>query len=409
MSGATGEMSREGAGARSRVAVVRCPDYDAPTVASAMDEAIGLLGGARAALPVRVGGHVLVKPNVLAPFPPERPIDTHPALVAAAVALARAAGAGRVSVGDSSGGAALTGRTARALAVSGIAGAARSAGADVVNFDAGGAREVAGRGGRRLYLAPAALDADAIINLPKLKTHGLTIITGAVKNLYGCVPGGRKTAYHREYPRSEDFAGLLVDIYGAVYLGRPALTVVDAVWALDGLGPGAGGNPRRVGLILAGTDGVAVDAVCALLAGLPPLRMPTCRLAAAAGLGVADPDRIDIVGLPLSEARPDRFVLPITTSFIKYAPAPVVRAAVTLLRARPVVEASRCTGCGTCAATCPSGAMRVEGGQAHIDLHRCLDCLCCQENCPEAAVLLRRRFALPRRSPRRSPRRAGRN
>lgn len=379
---------------RARVAVVRCLDYDQGSVAAAVGEAVELLGGLAAVLPMPAGGTALIKPNVLAPCPPQSAVDTHPAVVAAAVALARAAGAGRVAVGDSSGGGAVAGRTARALEASGIAAAAAAAGAELSNFDAGGVRTLQGRAGRRLYLAPAALDAAAIINLPKLKTHGLTVITGAVKNLYGCVPGTRKTAYHREYPKNADFAGLLVDIYSAVCAGRPSLVVMDAVVALDGMGPGAGGRPRPLGLIVCGTDGVAVDAVAAMLINFPPSAVPTCRAAAAAGAGVADPARIDVVGLPLAEARAARFDVPAVARLVRYAPAPLVRAAVSLMRARPAVDPARCVACGTCAAACPAGAIAISGGAARIDLGRCLDCLCCQESCPEAAVLLRRRFRL---------------
>ncbi|MCL6449992.1 MAG: DUF362 domain-containing protein [Acetobacteraceae bacterium] len=374
------------------MAVVECASYAAAEVEAALKRALDLIGGLDGVF--GPGERVLLKPNVLSPAPPERAVCTHPTLVAAMARLVSAAG-GVPVVGESSGGSAhREGRTGRALRLSGIHAAAEGAGAALENFDA---RPPAllprpeGRGG--LYLAQAVREAGAVINLPKLKTHSLTVITGAIKNLFGCVPGTLKTEYHRTHPSVAELSALLCDIYALV---RPRLTVMDAVLAMEGPGPSAG-HPRWLGLILAGADGVAVDAVASRILGLPPLSVPTTRRAAEQGLGLADPSRVEVVGLPLERARERArpFSLSPAAPIMPWVPGPLVRAVVGLLKVVPAVDEARCSGCRTCALNCPAGAVRLEPrGRPAIDRRRCIECLCCQELCPEQAVRLRSRNPL---------------
>jgi len=132
------------------------------------------------------------------------------------------------------------------------------AGIELVNFEASGSTEI-DAGDYRLYVANPVLEADVIINLPKLKTHTLTLMTGAVKNMFGTVPGFRKAEMHKIFPGHREFAAMIVELFSHV---RPALNIMDAVLAMEGNGPSSG-SPRELGLVAVSDDAVALDAVMA--------------------------------------------------------------------------------------------------------------------------------------------------
>jgi len=374
-----------------RVALARCADYAREEVREAVRRALTAVGGPGDG--IRPGTRVLLKANLLSPRPPGRAVTTHPAVVAAVTAVLRGFGAD-VWVGDSSGGAVLgQSLTAAALEVSGVARAAREAGARVLNFDQEGVVAVPNRGHTRdvfpvFYLSRPVAEADLVVNLPKLKTHSLTVLTGAVKNVLGCLPGLQKADCHRVAPRVEELAALLCDLYRTV---RPALTLMDAVVAMEGNGPGAG-RPRHVGALLAGHDGVAVDTVAAMLVGLHPQVVPTTAAAAAMGTGTARYEDVVPVGDHLEELKVRGFRLP-TGMFLRALtgrlPRPLVRWALELGRVSPVIDAERCTACGLCRASCPVGAITPETGPPRVNKYCCVGCLCCHELCPEQAVTLR--------------------
>lgn len=389
--GAATAASGSGPG-MSTVAVVRCESYDQGLVDDAVREAVRLsaaVGGLAG-----LDGPVLVKPNVLAARPPEDAVDTHPAVVAAVIAALRELGAGDITVGDSSGGAgARRDVTDEALQVSGIARAAAGRGARVVSFDREDAVSIPsprGPDGPALILARRPLEARCLVSVPKLKTHTLTLLTGAVKNLYGAVPGAAKREYHRRNPSLAEFAALLADIVAVL---RPALHVVDAVVAMEGSGPSAG-TPRRVGLIVAGTDPVAVDAVLAAVAGIAPERVPTTRVAAQRGLGQGDLRRIRVAGTPLAEVLVPGFRLPAAAGVVPHVPPFLTRLAVSLAVTRPTFRQEACTRCGVCVAQCPADALVLGRHRPAVDDERCIACFCCHELCPNQAVTVRYRHPL---------------
>lgn len=387
------------AAASTTVAVVRCESYDQPEVDRAVRLAVAACLGEDWAAGVKEP--VLVKPNVLNPRRPEEGVCTHPAVLKAVLSTLRDAGVRDLSVGDSSGGSGVKPTaTDRALEVSGLAAAARELGARVRSFDHEEAVSVPNPRGpqfRPLVLARPAVEASRegwLWSVPKFKTHALTTLTGAVKNLFGTVPGAAKRETHRANPSIESFANALVDI--AVVL-RPTLTVVDAVTAMEGEGP-SGGSLVKLGLIVAGTDPVAVDAVLAALVGLEPRRVPTTRLGAERGLGEADLSRIRVVGTSISEARARRFRLPVVSAVARRAPAALTRAAISLMVTRPAFLAERCTRCAVCAKNCPVGALSVTQADRvpRLDSDRCIACYCCHELCPNQAVYIRWRHPVAR-------------
>ncbi|WP_418791632.1 DUF362 domain-containing protein [Phosphitispora sp. TUW77] len=366
-----------------QVSVCRCGDYSQQRVNAAVHAAMELIGGMERF--VRPGQKVLLKVNALTMRLPEEAVTTHPAVIRAVAAEVKKAG-GIIQVGDSSGGI-IAGQapTTKTFEISGIARAAQEAGAELVNFDSAGIVPVAAEGPiQTLYLAKPVMEADVVISLPKLKTHSLTILTGAVKNMYGCVPGHRKSEYHGMAPRLKDFARVLVDIYG---LTRPALTIMDGIIGMEGNGPSAG-SPRNTGLVLAAEDGVALDAVVAHLVGVPPSKIHTTRIAHQRGLGIGDMSKIEVLGEKLETLKIKDFDLP-SNSIFEVIPGFLVSGALGILKARPVIAEDVCVGCSLCMDSCPVQAMEMPGKYPVIDYNKCISCLCCQELCSRKAVRMK--------------------
>ncbi len=329
-------------------------------------------------LPV-AGKTVLVKPNILGAVEPERHVCTHPAVVRAATSALERRGAGRVLVGDNSGMRAYGSNEHAARA----AGILEVAGNRYVNLGASPvATPVTSDFADRLAFSREVLEADLLINLPKMKTHVATGITGAVKNTFGHLVGGEKTRLHREARGPDAFARAVLDVY---QVRPPDLSILDAVVAMEGQGP-SGGRPRTVGRILASDNAVALDAVMAAMMGIEPRRVPLLRIAAERGLGPIDLGKIQIEG-PL-EVIP-RFKVPSVGMGLGTA---VSRLAATILVTRPKVRRAKCVKCGSCAEACPVEAIAMTPSGPMIDYKKCIVCFCCHEMCRYEAMTLSRRM-----------------
>ena len=322
----------------------------------------------------------LLKPNLLSPTASSKAVTTHPSVVEAVARTLMRAGI-RVAVGDSPG----RGDTLQAAAASGIADACKRAGAELREF----AEEVQvkhpeGQICKEFVLAREVAQRPVLVNVAKMKTHGFMVYTGAVKNLFGCVPGTRKAALHLRYPGEEEFGTMLLDLLTLI---RPAVSILDAVVAMDGNGPSQG-RPRPFGALLASTDAVALDVVALELAGVDPMKVPYLRRAREAGIGETHLENIEIVGEPVESLRVEDFALPDSVG-----PRSVLRLgerARRFVTASPWVSAPECAGCGQCARSCPAQAIEVRGGRVVIDYSACIRCYCCHEMCPVGAVKLRR-------------------
>ena len=368
----------------SIVSIVRRADYTRANVEAALGEALRLaeLESAFA------GRKVLLKPNLLSARKPEDAVTTHPEVVRAAGRIALAHGC-EAAVGDSP---PFAGQNpekyARLCEITGMSAVARDLGIELVRFE-GSFSTVAqpdGRFYKSFEIAEAVLDADVIVNISKLKTHGLTAFTGAVKNVFGCVPGVRKGLYHVQ--AAEDraaFAQMLVDLLGAV---KPTVNIMDAVVAMEGEGPNAG-HRKQVGLLLASSDPVALDAIACAVVGIEPMSIETTRLAAEQGLGCADLDQIEVRGEAIEDVLVRDFKPSSGRNDWARIPAPVRRLLRRNLVATPVVRSSECSGCGDCSTACPVGAI-TPGRPARIDLDKCIRCYCCAEVCNFSAVQLRK-------------------
>lgn len=367
----------------SIVSIVRCPDYSPSSVDSAVGEALHLAG-----LDEKLAGSVLLKPNLLSTRKPEEAVTTHPEVVGAVGRMALDAGC-RISVGDSPPFAGQNpDKYVRLCETTGISAIARELGMQCVRFeeDYRTVSHPEGRLYRNFEIASAAMDADVIVNIPKLKTHGLTAFTGAVKNVFGCVPGVRKGLFHVQAAENREvFAQMLVDLLGAI---KPTINIMDAVIGMEGEGPNSG-KPKQIGMILASSDAVALDAVACTIVGIEPLSIDTTRLAAEQGLGCADLASIEIRGERIEDVLVCDFKPSSGRSDWARIPTPIRRTLRRKLVAMPVVRVRECAGCGDCAAACPVGAI-TPGRPATIDLDKCIRCYCCAEVCNFSAIELRR-------------------
>ncbi|MBE0585868.1 MAG: DUF362 domain-containing protein [Desulfofustis sp.] len=324
------------------------------------------------------GKRVVIKPNVLRASQAVEGIVTHPAVLRAVVEKVESLGPASLVVGDNPG-LFSYGANEAAFEQTGLMAAAcghyRNIGLDAVPVPF-----------RREYLemvtvSRAILDADVLISLPKFKTHGLTVLTGAIKNSYGILPGAQKARLHKIAGSPARFHELVVAVY---QLRVPDLFIVDAVVGMQGNGP-ASPDLRDIGLILAGDNGVAVDAVIATMMGVDPGRLGFLRQAAAAGLGSWRREDIGIDGA-LSPI-PD-FRLPPLGGEALHNNAAMQELLENKSRLTPRVDPDGCTGCGTCVEQCTAEALTLVDALPQVDMTRCVTCFCCQEMCPEKVMHL---------------------
>jgi uncharacterized protein (DUF362 family)/NAD-dependent dihydropyrimidine dehydrogenase PreA subunit len=367
-------MQQEGHGDRTTVVVQKCACYEPELLRSVLRELLAPLGGMESH--VTPGDRVLLKPNLLSAKNPERAITTHPNLVEAVAEAVRECG-GEPFLGDSPGGA-IRG-IERVWKNTGIEEMGRRANLELVNFEAAGSERIVD-GEYEFFISKPVLEADVIINLPKLKTHSLTLLTCSIKNVFGTIPGFRKGEFHKLHPKPVEFAEMLVHLYRLV---APMLNIVDAVVAMEGNGPSSG-DPFELGLLMAGQDGVAVDSVAARTIGFEEGHVDTTRIAAELGLGECDLSRIDLRGDGIDTKAVD-FELP-SNRVQKLVPRPLVRILAPLVWVKPVIDPERCTGCAFCFESCPVRAIARNGSVYEIREASCVKCLCCHELCPESSI-----------------------
>lgn len=367
------------------LALVQCQDYDAGTVEATVRRAVDLVGGMERF--IQPGQKVLVKPNLLRASEPDQAIVTHPSVVRAVVRLVQEAG-GQVVIADNPVVLPVTQRGWQSLYErTGLAAVAHETGAELNTHIVPEQRAHPQGDLVRLVDTSSFLsDADVVISVPKLKTHGLMHFTGAVKNLFGTVPGTTKFGYHVKLHNVDLFAEMLLDLVSFVH---PALTVMDAVVGMDGDGPSAG---RRfpIGAILAGPDPVALDVAALDLVGQEPASVPTVAAAIRRGWTTGLAKDLSVLGDDPAVLRVSGFRMPAGGAMdVGRVPAPLRALGTRWLVANPFVT-EKCTGCRLCVENCPVHAIGEVGGVASIVLGGCIRCYCCHELCPEQAIELRR-------------------
>jgi uncharacterized protein (DUF362 family)/Pyruvate/2-oxoacid:ferredoxin oxidoreductase delta subunit len=359
------------------VSLSSCNGYRRGDVERAVGEAVGRLGGMERF--VTPGSRVLIKPNMLAAKTPDRAVTTHPEVVRAVVRQVKGCGALPV-IGDSH----AIGGFRRVSELTGLGAVAREEGIALVELS--DAVKVRGAGTfKQFEIAREVVEADHVINVPKAKTHGQMLLTLAVKNLFGCIPGRRKAQWHFKSGVDRNaFATMLVELHGII---RPDLSVVDAVVGMEGNGPGSG-SPREIGYVVAGADALSVDMVLSEILGVQAERLPTTKAAMRMGVAPGSVSEVELAGdvSSVSEAAVKGFRLPSTSSLEWAIPEPLRRLLKDALTTRPRVDKLACELCMACQDACPAGAITAGSDAVEIRYRDCIRCFCCQEVCPVGAI-----------------------
>lgn len=370
-----------------KVALVSCKSYEIVEMQESIDKAFSLIGGI--AQLIKPGMKVLVKPNLVMRKKPETAATTHPAVVVAIAKAVQEIGAIPI-IGDSPGGPFTKVMLHSVYEGCGMKWAVQQAGC-ALSYDTS-SQSVSFAQGKRLKtlnITSMALDADAIISVGKLKTHGLTGFTGVVKNMFGIVPGVTKAEYHYRMPKLYEFCDMLLDVYECK---KPVLSVMDAVYGMEGEGP-TNGKPRHMGALLVGANGHAVDTVAVSLMGMKAEDIPTIKCAQERNMFSGKLEDIEVVGETVANMKAKNFhTLPIqgNTEMFAKLPSFIKKIIEKALIPKPVFNDEKCSGCEQCQSACPAKVISMVNDRPKVDLNGCIRCFCCQELCPSAAVYIQR-------------------
>ena len=362
-----------------RVAIVQCDTYD--KASEALQTGIELLGGLEKFY--SPGEELLLKPNVLLGDSAERGSTTHPEFFRAVIQLFNS-GEVRLTYGDSPG----FGSPQSAGRASGLDQVAADFGVQTADFNNGlDVNHPDGLLMTQFNLAKGVTSSDGVINLPKFKAHGLMRLTGAVKNLFGCLPGVQKAGFHARLPDEFRFGEMLVDLAELI---SPRLHIMDGIFGMEGNGP-RNGQLRNVGLILISTNPHALDFSMARIMNLDPMLVPTLK--AAYEHGLLHPDSVEVLGEPLESIVIDDFDVNRSNQSTTGSQAFYMELLKRWVTPRPVILSEKCSHCGRCVAVCPASpkALSFTDGRNQppkYDYENCIRCYCCQEMCPEEAIVI---------------------
>lgn len=394
---------------KAKVIVVPCDSYEKEQVYAAVKVGVEALGGMEKF--IGKSEKILVKPNFLSAALPEKAVTTHPAVIAAVFRILQEEKYLYVQYGDSPG----HGSCQAAAGKIGLEEIAEQYGVKRANME----EEVLtafpeGKTAKEFHFARGITEADAIVNVCKMKTHALERVTGAVKNVYGFICGARKAAGHVKYPNASVFARALADIHRCTDI---RLHIMDGITAMEGNGPGSG-TPMNMNVLLFSTDPVALDTVFCHMVYLDPQLVPTCVQGMAMGIGTYKEEEIQITEVVISSEKnsadevssetvesrdltmeemqkkygnPDFDVDRVgrkKTFLSRYSDF------MTRLARRPVIDREKCVKCGICVSHCPVPGKAVnfkkgKGQPPVYDYKKCIRCYCCQEMCPKHAIRVR--------------------
>jgi uncharacterized protein (DUF362 family)/Pyruvate/2-oxoacid:ferredoxin oxidoreductase delta subunit len=378
----------------NKVYIVKCQDYS--RVESKMAELFSLMGGIEKF--VSKGENIVLKVNLLQPAKPELAITTHPEVVANVAKLIKSQNADSIIVDSPGTGYQYTQKALENIYKEcGMFEAAKNSGAKL-NFDTTYKQVSFERGKliKNFDVITPVLENSKVFNLCKLKTHMFMNMTGAVKNNFGVIPGLAKPGYHAKLNDKTHFANMLLDLADFV---SPVLSIMDAVFGLEGDGPGAAGTPRYIGVLLASTNPLALDVAAGEIIGLPRGKNPVLIAAENRNLTPARIENIQIIGTDLDEIKISNYKFPsaslegmgigklnrlqnLLAGFFK-----------TGFSSFPKVIKKKCIGCRICKNSCPESVIKMCGGKkkyAKINDKKCIRCYCCHEMCPEKAIELKK-------------------
>lgn len=355
----------------ARVAIVQCASYGVP-LQNAVNSLFEQTGPVERL--IKPGKRVFIKPNLLTDRTPQQAVTTHPEVIRAIVKTVKEAGAIPI-VGDSPSSAT---KIARVWDKTGILQVCKEENVELINLEKAGSRRFE-KNGISFSISQPVLDADMIINVPKLKTHVLTILTAAVKNMYGCVPGYQKAILHKEFPTPTEFGRLMVEVFRAV---PPSLNILDAITGMEGDGPSAG-SPINLNFLAASDNALALDLTVCRILKIDTRAVPYLKI-----MLKENPhsfENIEITGASIEDVSPQNFRVPSTVRG-RLIPGWLVKILGPYLWIRPEITQD-CIGCKRCVEACPVKALSInKENKAVLNPDLCIECCCCHETCPQNAI-----------------------
>ena len=365
------------------VSIARCASYDPEQVKTALLTALAPIGGLDWVTP---GMTIALKVNMMMHVKPEKADTVHPQVASSLCALLIERGAS-VVVGDSPGGPFSAAYLTGVYSTTGMRQVLETGATLNDDFSIQDVSYPEAVSAKEFQVTNYLVQADAIIDLCKMKTHGLMAYTGACKNLFGAIPGLRKSEFHYRYNTHEAFANMLVDLCEWC---KPRLSIADAIMTMEGNGP-SGGTPRFMGAILASFNPHALDLAGAHLMNLAADDVPTLSAALQRGLVPQNVNELTIHGDLESFVIADFQLTPKHEVTLWGSKNPTIAKILSgMFASRPQVDPKQCVGCGECKRVCPANAITIRNRIADIDKKKCIRCFCCQEFCPHGIITVHR-------------------
>lgn len=370
-----------------KVSIVECDSYDYKKVEKKIFECLDNIDSLKKQ--IKNGNKVLVKANLLKKNFPDEAVTTHPYVVEGVVRYLQKLGC-EVIVGDSPGGPFNEKSLRATYKATGMFEVQKRTGCQL-NFDTSYA-EINNDNAKLLKhmkIVKAFNEVDFVVSAAKLKTHAMMTYTGAVKNLFGTIPGLTKADYHFRMNSVDNFSDALVDICEYV---KPVFSIIDGIEGMEGNGPSSG-DKRFLGLLMASENPYALDTIASYIVGIEPLSIPTIKRAKERKLFSGNIDDVEVVGTTIEEIDIEPFKLPASTSinFIGgRMPKFLEKWVLNNFIPSPVFNHDMCISCGICGNSCPPKAIDMSSKYPEVDLKQCIRCFCCHELCPKKAIDIRK-------------------
>ncbi len=362
------------------VVITRCQAYDADRILSLLREHAPSVGLTEAAIR---GKKVVVKPNLLLAYRPEKAATTHPAVMEAVVLLAKELGAASVTIAESPGGIYSEKTLSHIYGETGMKDVSEKTGVPL-NYDIS-YRPFSlpdGVTAKSIDMIAPIHETEVLINVCKMKTHALATMTGAAKNLFGVIPGINKFEMHARFKKPSDFFSMVIDLNAALEQKMTVFHIADGIVGMEGDGP-SGGTPKEAGVLLMSRNPFNLDLAMAEIMGMRG-RVPLLKMAAERGFCPMSPEELTVEGIAPCEVGCGDFLLPDAKKGRRFDLIP------PFLQPKPAIDRNLCRGCQLCVKSCPQKTIVMVKGKAKIKDKNCIKCYCCQELCTFKAVRIKK-------------------